>query len=115
MKNTFEFEGQSIEKGVLVAALKEKGLDDPGASEELMAWLRGVEDEADRENTSRANIEADIEKARLFAEAGIMDEARDYYGMARYAAYCDNEKELFEQIDKEMEGLSTRINNEKEN
>jgi hypothetical protein len=101
MKNSFENQEAVPERSVVVEALREKGAEDPEALEMYVKWITAREEWATQENTSRANLDVNIERAELLAEAGLRQEAIEAYGDALIQAWnerLDDFDEVHEKI-----------------
>ena len=73
----------------LIALLRKKGADDSEAKTALLMWCEKEEAEATKENTSRANIEVQLKRARVYRAAGGYDSALDTLEVVRQAASSD--------------------------
>ena len=71
--------------------LKEKP-EDPETKSRLLEWTKQQEAEADRINTSRANIEVNIKCAKLYRAAGFLEEAWETLEDARKQSFQEEEK-----------------------
>jgi hypothetical protein len=79
----------------VVEALYMKGIKNAEALELLIQWSMQREDQAASENTSIANIECEIDKALVYAEAGYILEAQEEMAKVIEAAQCENNQDLF--------------------
>jgi len=89
----------------LIAKLREKGVDDPEVRKSLMVWCEKEEAEVASINTSRAGIELDLKKAKLYRAAGYRDEAWASLEAARQAAHNEGDEELFRQAEDLMDQM----------
>ncbi len=83
----------------LISKLRENGIDDPQSKELLLAWCAAEEARVAELNTSRAGIELDLKKAKLYRAAGFQTEAWASLEAARVAAHNENDENLFEQAE----------------
>ena len=65
---------ESMERDVLVDALKTKGIDDVEARELLVAWTEKQEQKVETIGTREAQIQFEIDRAELYIEAGFKDD-----------------------------------------
>ncbi len=65
----------SLERLILVAALKTKGIEDTETRGLLVAWTEKREQKVEQAGTREAQVEFEIERAELYKEAGLVDEA----------------------------------------
>jgi hypothetical protein len=68
----------------------------PEAREKLIAWTEAQEAIANGINTSRANIEMNLRRAKLYKAAGLQEEAWDVLENIRLQAYNENEIDLYQ-------------------
>lgn len=94
------------EKSVIAAlrAINEQG-GDPSTCSELIAFVKARETEADKTDSDRANLEAAIRMATIYARSGYVEEAYDELTSTREAAGQRNETDLVERIDGLMDRL----------
>lgn len=84
----------SSEEDVLIAKLREHGVEGE-TQKELMAWTEAREAIANEINTSRANIELNIKRAKLYRAAGFKEEAWDVLESVREQATNEGEDDLY--------------------
>ena len=89
----------------LIAKLKERGLEGAEARQELLAWTEVQEGEASEINTSRANIEFNMKRAKLYLAAGFKAEAWDVLESVRMQAHNEGEADLYEEAMRIMDEL----------
>ena len=89
----------------LAEALRVNGPEHPETKEKLLEWLAEQERWAEEQNTSRANIEVDIRRARLYRAAGFTDYAWEMLSDIRRQANDENEKELLEIVEHLMDEM----------
>lgn len=94
----------SAEEQELIQALREN-FDAPETKEKLNQWLDEKESWANEQNTSRANIEVNLMRAKLYAAAGFKDEAREAFEDVRTQANNEGEEELLKNAEEEMDKL----------
>jgi hypothetical protein len=90
---------------MLIAKLREKGLDDPETRELLTRWSDTLWAEANAANTSRANIELNLKSARLYRAAGYHNEAWNSLEAAHLAAHNESAKDLLIQVETVMDEM----------
>lgn len=90
---------------VLIAKLIEKGVDDQETRQLLMRWCHEEEAKVAVANTSRAGIELDLKKAKLYYAAGYHDEAWESIEAVRQAAHPSGEEELLRQAEDFMDSF----------
>ena len=89
-----------------MAKLRERGVDEE-AQKELLTWTEAQEARAREINTSRANIEVNVRRAKLYRAAGLIDEAWDVLESVRMQALNEGESDLYDeamQLMDEIEG-----------
>jgi hypothetical protein len=94
------------EEQALIAKLRERGVDEE-AQKELLTWTEAQEARAREINTSRANIEVNVRRAKLYRAAGLIDEAWDVLESVRMQALNEGESDLYDeamQLMDEIEG-----------
>lgn len=94
----------SVEEQELIQALKEN-FDSPETKEKLNNWLDEKENWANEQNTSRANIEVNLQRAKLYAAAGFKDEAREAFEDVRLQAYNENQEDLLSAAEEALDSL----------
>lgn len=87
----------------LIQMLKERGIEDPETKALLLAWADALEQKAQQSEGNQAYIQVDIEKGRLYAAAGYMEEAYHSFIAAREMAWNERLDELVAQIEQEMD------------
>jgi hypothetical protein len=78
----------------LIAGLREHGSDHPETKTFFDLWARQEEKKADEAGISRANIEVNLKRGRLFLAAGFPKEATPYFEDVRFQAYQEGEGDL---------------------
>lgn len=91
-------ENKFITDEEVIEALRMKGKEDPETHALLLKWTKQNEAEANKVNTSKANIECTIKQALLYKEAGYIAEALESLENAQLAAFNEKETELYQQI-----------------
>jgi hypothetical protein len=79
----------------LIERLKDPGVDDSETIGMFDEWAKREEKKADRAGVSRANIEVNLKKAKLFMAAGEDVYAYSYLGDVRLQAHQEGEADLF--------------------
>lgn len=91
----------------LIQALREKGVEDPETRALLQKWAEGEETKA--EAATQARVEASIaferKRAKLYLEAGFVNEALDALEDARMQAHQIQNQELYNVIMAEMDRI----------
>jgi hypothetical protein len=92
----------------LIVKLREKGPDDPDVHGALLSWCKNEEAKVDEINTSRASIEFNLKRAKLYRAAGYGDDALENLESVREAArnegaedLCDEAAAIMDEIDNE--------------
>lgn len=96
----------------LVRLLKEKGAEDPEARKCLDIWTLEQEkivEQSTGEEYRIAQIQFNLKRARLYFEAGYVDEAFENFEAARTQAWNEGREELYQAIMKEMDELENSI------
>ncbi|KKS46612.1 hypothetical protein A2567_00825 [Candidatus Azambacteria bacterium RIFOXYD1_FULL_42_11] len=93
----------------LARLLKEKGAEDPEARDLLDAWTREQEERVEEGSDPAAKIEFNLKRARLYFEAGYVEEALENFEAARMQAWNENRQELYEAIMAEMDTLESGL------
>lgn len=89
----------------LIQLLKEKGVEDPETKELLTAWTMEQEQQVEESKDPEAPIQFNLKRARLYFEAGYVDEAYENFEAARTQAHQEGRDELLQTIDDEMDKL----------
>ena len=101
----FEKKEESPDKK-LVRLLKEKGHEDPETQEFLASWTQEQEILArNAEDHFLAEIELNLKRARLYFEAGYIQEAFENFESAQEQAWNEERDDLYEKIEEEREKL----------
>lgn len=94
-----------IEKQRVLEALRAKGLEDPETKALVIKWTEEQEEIVARENTPRATIVFNIERADLYLAAGDVEGELECLEDALYQAEQEGETELALQIAKKIEEI----------
>jgi hypothetical protein len=68
---------ESIDRQILIEALKSNGIEDPETRELLQKWLAQKETEAMETGSRKSQIEFEIQQAEIWIESGYADYAAD--------------------------------------
>lgn len=82
---------------------------DPSTCEALLAFTKQREAQANREDSDRGNIEAAIQMARIYANAGYLEEALGEFETTREAAAHGGHDDLLQRIDEFMDKIEARL------
>jgi hypothetical protein len=85
--------------------LREKGPADKEVLGRLLAWTEKQEAWAAEQNTSRANIEVNLRRARLYLAAGAREDAWQAFNEVREQAHNEGEADLFTAADAEIDRM----------
>lgn len=96
------FEQETIEKR-LVKLLKEKGPEDPEAFSLLTSWIVEQEQQVERSGNPEAAIQFNLRRARLYFDAGYIDESLENYEAAQTQAWNEGRDELYQKITDEIQ------------
>lgn len=96
---------EEVGKEKVLEMLLANGTDDPETRELVIRWTEQQEALVAKENTSRAAIVFNVERADLYVAAGDINEALECLEDARTQAHQENEAELYVQIMKKMDDL----------
>lgn len=94
--------------------LRTKGVEDPETRALLIEWTERQEAQADARNVSRANIEVNVERGKLYAEGGYFEEALEVLEDARMQAFQENEHDLYDAIMQQMDAVEDEMNKNKD-
>ena len=109
MKEKNPIQEFSESENELVSALREKGFEDSEVREKLIAWTQEQEAWAESVNTSRANIEVNLRRAKLCRAAGKMNEALEHLEDVRIQATQENEGDLLRETEALMDQIEQEI------
>lgn len=84
----------------------------PSTCKELQAFVLQTEARATQENTDIANLEGAIQLARIYANAGYLEDALEAFASTRESAGAGGHMELVERIDALMDIIEGRLNDE---
>src|SRR3989338_1473456 len=108
MEQEKKFENTENTEQKLVRLLKGKGVEDTETMGLLMDWTIKQERLVEQsDDYPLEQIQFNLKRARLYFEAGCMDEAFDNFDAARIQALNEGRKELFAAIMWEMKSLSS--------
>jgi len=88
--------------------LRENGFEHPETRDLVIKWTEQQEALVTKENTSRASIVFNIERADLYLAVGDKEGALECLEDARMQSYQENESELYKQIMKKMDEIEER-------
>lgn len=100
----------------LVRLLKEKGVEHPEARKFLDIWTREQEKQVEQstgEEYHIAQIQFNLKRARLYFEAGYVEEAFENFEAALTQAWNEKRDDLYNEIMKEMDKLEGSIEKQK--
>jgi hypothetical protein len=103
------FETPETPEQRLIKLLQERGLDDPSAKEALIQWTIAQEQEVEQSKNKDAPIQLNLKRARLYFEAGLVDEAFENYEDAYNQAYNEYNDALCQLISDEMDEMERRL------
>lgn len=103
-RNSPENQGKGPEDRV-VRLFKEKGSEDPEARDLLINWIIEQEKQVEESNDSEAVIQFNLRRARLYLRIGFKEEALENFEAARVQAWNEHRDDLYEAIEKEMNGI----------
>ncbi|MEK7187330.1 MAG: hypothetical protein AAB691_00600 [Patescibacteria group bacterium] len=103
---------RKVEKGEVIAAIRERGLGDPQVRELVSEWTLQQEERIHGaglkgENVVQARIIFDIDRADLYVAAGDREGALAALEDARLQAHQENEMELYAEIMQKMDELES--------
>lgn len=96
---------QKVEKEKILEMLRANGFEHPETKALVMRWTEEQEAAVTADNTSRAAIAFDIERADLYVAIGDIDGALELLDSAREAANCENDESLYDKIMKKMDEI----------
>lgn len=108
MKEELIFEIEENPEQRLVRLLKEKGAEDSEVKKILIVWTIEQEKQVEQlmgDAYSRAQIEFNLKRARLYFEAGYTEEAFENFEAARTQAWNEQRNELYQAIMKELDQI----------
>lgn len=100
---------EKIEKEKVLEMLRTNGFKHSETRDMVIRWTEQQEALVEKENTSRAGIVFNIERADLYTAAGDIDGALDCLEDARLQAHQENEEELYNQIMRKMADIENRM------
>lgn len=104
------FENEESPEQQLVWLLKEKGVEDPEARKFLDNWTREQEKLVEQSDDYHLEqIQFNLRRARLYFEAGYVDEAFENFEAARTYAWNEQRDELYQAIMKEIDEIENSI------
>ena len=109
MEKMPSFENKESTEQQLIRLLKERGSEDLVAKSLLDTWTREQERQVEKENNSGGAIELNLRRARLYFEAGYVDEALENFEAARMQARNENKQEVYQAIMAEMDKLESDL------
>ena len=98
----------SPQEYVLIGKLRSYGINNPDVVDSLRDWLLEQEVLAQEASVSRANIELNLRKAKLYCAGLLFDEAWEVLYDIRYQARRENEQDLFEEASRIMSEIEER-------
>lgn len=114
MEKEPKFENNENPEQQLVRLLKEKGVEDPEARNFLDSWTRKQEKQVEQsDDYNLEQIHFNLRRARLYFEAGYVDEAFENFEDARTQALNEQRDELYQAIMKEMDQVEDSTENPK--
>jgi hypothetical protein len=92
----------------IAQALREKGPANKEALGRLLAWTDRQQAWAEEQNTSRANIEVNLRRARLYLAAGAREDAWQTLNEVRVQAANEQEHDLLETAEQLMDQIDQK-------
>jgi hypothetical protein len=89
----------------IAQALREKGPADKEVLGRLLAWTDQQQAWATEQNTSRAGIEVNLRRARLYLAAGAQEDALQTLNEVREQAHNEGEADLLAAADAEIDRM----------
>ncbi len=89
----------------VVERLKRDGIQNPEAKEYLLGWIDQEQAAVDKIGTSKATLEFNIVWAKVYRDAGLIEDAREAFMQASEQAYQERDEVLYNQIEDEMDKL----------
>jgi len=96
---------EKIEKVKLIEALQVNGSEHPETKALMIKWIKQRETEVEKENTSRATIVFNIDRADLYIAANDMEGALEHLEDTLMQTRQEGEKELGDQIRRKIKEL----------
>ena len=92
----------------LIDTLKSKGVEDPETFQLLQRWTEQEEKKVAVLDTPEAPIEFNRRRARLYVEAGYIQEGLDVLESAHMQAWNEQRQTLFDEIMAEMDEIENK-------
>jgi hypothetical protein len=109
----FENENKRISERQLIQLLKEKGAEDSEVKEILIKWTKEQEKKVKESNDPEAPINFNVQRARLYSEAGYYKEAYENFEAAQTQAYQEGRDELYQEITEEINEIKNILEKDK--
>lgn len=90
---------------LLIRDLRERGIDAEEVRARLVAWTENAEREASADISIRGHLELNFRRAKLYYEAGKMDEALENLDALRFEALQNNFPDLHAAAEELMEKI----------
>ena len=101
-------EKKEVSDQELIDALKSKGVEAPEVYQLLQRWTEQGEKEVVEVNNPETAIEFNRKRARLYVEAGYVEEGLEVLESARVQAWNEQREELYNQIMIEMDEIEDK-------
>ncbi len=102
-------EGREINKDEVLIALQKEKVPSQETRDLVLKWTLQEEAKVNKENTSRATIIFNINRADLYVAVGDIDGALECLEGARLQAHQEGEKDLYNQIMKKMDTIEGNL------
>ena len=109
----FENGNEQISKRQLIQLLKEKGIENLEVKEILIKWTKEQEKKVEESDDSEAPINFNVQRARLYSEAGYYKEAYENFEAARTQAYQEGRDELCQKITEKINEIKDSLEKRK--
>jgi hypothetical protein len=93
----------------LISLLREKGPEDGEARDLLISWTIEQERLVEQSSDPEAPIQLNLRRARLYFEAGYIDEAMENFEAAADQAWNEKRNELYEAVMEEMDQIEDSL------
>lgn len=108
------FENKESSEQQLIRLLKEKGAKNPEVRNLLDSWTHEQEKQVEQSDDYHLEqIQFNLRRARLYFEAGYVEEAFENFEAARTYAWNERRDELYQAIMKEMDEIENSMENPK--
>lgn len=100
-------EKKKFNKYEVVERLKDGGFNNPEAKAYLLGWIDQEQAEVEKIGTSKAVLDFNVVWAKVYRDAGMVEEAIEAFDQAAEQAWQERDEALYTELESEIEKLKS--------